>query len=764
MAETVQKKTNENPVTYFAKTNFRNKEVVFGVKSLDRRQHMYVIGKTGTGKTTLLNNLALQDIKMGRGMCIVDPHGEFVENILRKVPAERINDVIYFNPADTEYPIGFNVLEVSDEKYKHLVASDLMGIFTKIWANVWSARMEYILNNCVLALLDTPGTTLLGIPRILVDKDYRQKILANVKDPVVKAFWMHEYEGYNERFRGEAIAPIQNKVGQFLSTPLIRSIVGQATSSINIQEIMNSGKILLVNVSKGRIGEDNSALLGAMLITKIQLAAMERIRIPESERRDFYLYVDEFQNFATDSFAGILSEARKYALNLVVAHQYIGQLVTDVSTKVRDAIFGNVGTMIIFRVGAADAEFLEPEFTPEFVIQDLVNLPNREIYVKLMVDGTTSRPFSAATLPPMAVAGDEENREKIIGASRERYARPIGEVTDQINRWSGIMQIGDEGGGGSGAERGEQTAQYEISCSNCGKRSRVNFAPDPGRPVYCQDCLKKIKAGELAPLRTRRISIERGGREGTHDSHLGDLGIEFAAPDNPRPPSAPLLQERISEPRINETWRDFRPPMGGPVAREGEPRQPFGGRGAAREQVSRERPRFESRPPVPRAGQGFASATVRGRLNLHQAPMRERGERDFREIRREERGRAPFGGTPSRLTSQSGRMWDRVRGEPVVRTPEKPPMASLNILQKKEPERKGGVAREEREEHRKKEMDVAGLRAMLEESLKETKIKVAKDAKVINVPDAIKEINEANATNVDGRKSGTLKPGERVRL
>lgn len=741
------------------------------MKSLDRRQHMYVIGKTGTGKTTMLNNLALQDIKMGRGMCIVDPHGEFVENILRKVPAERINDVIYFNPADTEYPIGFNVLEVSDEKYKHLVASDLMGIFTKIWANVWSARMEYILNNCVLALLDTPGTTLLGIPRILVDKDYRQKILANVKDPVVKAFWIHEYEGYNERFRGEAIAPIQNKVGQFLSTPLIRSIVGQETSSINIQDIMNSGKILLVNVSKGRIGEDNSALLGAMLITKIQLAAMERIRIPEAERRDFYLYVDEFQNFATDSFAGILSEARKYALNLVVAHQYIGQLVTDVSTKVRDAIFGNVGTMIIFRVGAADAEFLEPEFTPEFVIQDLVNLPNREIYVKLMVDGTTSRPFSASTLPPMAAAGDEENREEIIRVSREHYARPMKEVTEQINRWSGIMQGGDTDGDRRESGAGETTAQYEISCSHCGKRSRVNFAPDPGRPVYCHDCLKKIKAGELSPLRTRRISVERAGRDGGHESHLGDLGIEFTAPDNPRPSSAPRSQERISESRISETGRDFRPPMRGPVGREGEPRQPFGGHVAAREQVSRERTRFESRPPVaqsehspvrqdssmPNVGKGFVSATVRGRLSLPQVPMQKRGERDFREIRREERGRAPFGGMPPRPAPQSGRIWGGVRGEPVVRIPQKPPTVSLNILQKKESERKDGSSREERGEHRKKELDVAGLRAMLEESL-------GTKHEVRSTKHEVSDKTDEEIQEDDKKKAGILKPGERVRL
>ncbi len=428
-----------NQITLFAKTNFRNQEKTFGIKQADRRQHIYVIGKTGTGKSVLLANLAIQDVMNGKGICIVDPHGEFVESIIDKIPENRINDVIYFNPADMDYPIGFNILEVPDPKYKHLVVSDLMGIFTKIWAGVWSARMEYILSNCILALLDTPGTTLLGVPKILVDKDYRQQIVANIKDPIVKSFWIHEYEGWRDQFRNEAIVPIQNKVGQFLSTPLIRNVVGQTKSTINIQKIMNEEKILLINVSKGRIGEDNSALLGAMLITKIQLAAMERVRIQETERKDFYLYVDEFQNFVTESFAGILSEARKYRLNITIAHQYVGQLLTETSTKVRDAIFGNVGTMLVFRVGAADAEFLEKEFEPEFNAQDIINLPNYNIYLKLMVDGITSRPFSASTLPPFAMATHSDNKEKVIKISRERYSQPREKVEADINQWSGFM-------------------------------------------------------------------------------------------------------------------------------------------------------------------------------------------------------------------------------------------------------------------------------------------------------------------------------------
>ena len=460
-------------VTYFARTNFRSTDQIFGIKRKDRRQHMYVLGKSGTGKSVLLSNLIVQNIQNGEGVCVVDPHGELVEEILHSIPENRVKDVIYFNPADTEYSIGFNVIQVDDPKYKHLVASGLMGIFTKIWANAWSARMEYILNNAILALLDTPDTTLLGIPRLLVDKDYRQMIINNLKDPVVKAFWVHEYEQWREQFRNEAIAPIQNKVGQFLSTSIIRNVVGQSTSTIDVFKIMNEGKIFLVNVSKGRIGEDNSALLGGMIITKIQLAAMERVRIPEDERKDFYLYVDEFQNFATDAFANILSEARKYRLNLTIAHQYTAQIENKDGSQVRDAVFGNVGTMIIFRVGADDADFLEKEFEPEFTAQDLVNLPNYNIYLKLMIDGVTSRPFSAITLPPIKINLSDGVKEKIIESSRSLYAKPRAEIEDQISQWSGMVQTreGDkprsESSGAlssaGGASQGANDRNYSFS-------------------------------------------------------------------------------------------------------------------------------------------------------------------------------------------------------------------------------------------------------------------------------------------------------------
>lgn len=502
-------------VTYFARTNFRSTNNTFGIKRKDRRQHMYILGKSGTGKSVLLSNLILQNIQNGEGVCVVDPHGELVEEILHSIPDYRVNDVIYFNPADADFHIGFNVIQLDDPKYKHLVASGLMGIFTKIWANAWSSRMEYILNNAILALLDTPGTTLLGIPRLLVDKDYRQMIVDNLKDPVVKAFWVHEYEQWRDQFRNEAIAPIQNKVGQFLSTSIIRNVVGQPKSTIDIFKIMNEGKIFLVNVSKGRIGEDNSALLGGMIITKIQLAAMERVRIPEDERRDFYLYVDEFQNFATDSFANILSEARKYRLNLTVAHQYTAQLENKDGSKVRDAVFGNVGTMIIFRVGADDADFLEKEFEPEFTAQDLVNLPNYHVYLKLMIDGVTSRPFSAVTLPPTKVDASLGVKDRIIESSRKLYTRSREEVESQISKWSGTLQTSD----------GEE--KHKATCSNCKKEIFVPFEPKEGRPVYCKECMYKIKSGELQPEHGFIASRSSNNEEKASAESLAILGIEY---------------------------------------------------------------------------------------------------------------------------------------------------------------------------------------------------------------------------------------------
>lgn len=429
-----------NPeVNYFGMANYRNQNRKFGIKLDDRRRHMYIVGKTGMGKTTLLENMVLNDIYAGHGLGYVDPHGDTAEKILDYIPANRINDVVYFNPADLDYPIGFNILETIRPEQKHLVASGLMGVFKKIWPDVWSSRMEYILNNTILALLDFPGTTLLGINRLLADAEYRRRVVNNTKDPVIKAFWQTEFAAYNDKYKQEAVAPIQNKIGQFLSASVIRNIVAQVKSRINIREIMDEKKIFIMNLSKGRIGEDNSRLLGGMLITKIQLSAMERVDTPESKRPDFFLYVDEFQNFATESFANILSEARKYRLDLIMAHQYMEQLEEEVLA----AVLGNVGSIITFRVGSTDAEILAKEFIPTFVEEDLINLPKFHVYLKLMIDGVASRPFSALTLSPIAVSTG--SMEKVVKVSRERYAQSRDKIEDKIARWSGMVIIpGDE--------------------------------------------------------------------------------------------------------------------------------------------------------------------------------------------------------------------------------------------------------------------------------------------------------------------------------
>lgn len=403
-------------ITILAKTNFHGQGRLFGIKRDDRRRHMHIIGKTGMGKTSLLLNMAVSDIRNGSGLAFVDPHGDVADALLDYIPEHRIKDVVYFNPQDLDYPIAFNVLGDVAENQRHIVADGLVGVFKKIWADSWGPRLEYILRNTILTLLENENSTLLDIMRILVDKNFRANIVYKMQDPVLKQFWLNEYDGYTDKLLVEAISPIQNKVGQFTSSPLIRNIIGQAKSSINLREIMDKKKILIMNLSKGAVGEGGAQLLGAMMITKMQLAAMSRVDIPEHGRQDFYAYIDEFQNFSTDSFAEILSEARKYRLSLILAHQYVEQL----SEVVRGAVFGNVGTTIVFRIGAADAEFMEREFTPVLTIEDLVNLPKWKIYLKLMIDGVTSKPFSADTLPdpePELIS----NRDKIIEFSRNTY-------------------------------------------------------------------------------------------------------------------------------------------------------------------------------------------------------------------------------------------------------------------------------------------------------------------------------------------------------
>jgi len=493
-------------LTVFAETNFRNKRTKFGIKKDDRRRHMYVVGKTGMGKTVLLENMAIQDIQNGHGVAIIDPHGEFAEKMLDFIPSDRINDVVYFNPADANHPIAFNIMENINPDHRHLVASGLMGAFKKIWAGMWSARMEYILHNTILALLEYPGTTLLAVNRMLADKEYREKVVERVKDPAIKSFWTNEFAKYPDRFREEAVAPIQNKVGQFISTPLIRNIVGQVKSSLDMKEIMDKGKILIVNLSKGKVGEDSSNLLGALIITKLQLAAMERAGTTEEERKDFYLYVDEFQNFATDAFATILSEARKYHLCLILTHQYIAQLdeMTEKgkSTKVRDAVFGNVGTLVAFRIGASDAEFLEKEFLPEFSIDDLVNLDKYNIYLRLMINGAASKSFSALTLAPFEKP-EKSYKDKIIKISQERYTSPKEEVEIKLAKWSEAVQI----------ERKEKKKKFDAVCSECGKKTSVSFKPDNVRPVYCPECLQKTREEKETSLEQEPQSFKKKKKE-----------------------------------------------------------------------------------------------------------------------------------------------------------------------------------------------------------------------------------------------------------
>src|SRR5574343_73172 len=421
-----------NRITYFGETDFRNQRTRFGIKAIDRAKHVYVIGKSGMGKSTLLENMAVQDIQNGEGLAIIDPHGGSAEKLLHYIPDSRINDVVYFAPFDIEYPIAMNVMEDVGPDKRHLVASGLMSAFKKIWVDAWSARMEYILNNTILALLEYPGATLLSVNKMLSDKAFRKEVIDHITDPSVRSFWVDEFANYTERMAQEAVPAIQNKVGQFTANPLIRNIVGQTKSSFDFREAMDSRKIIIINLSKGRIGEQNASLLGALLITKIYLAAMSRADAPESVAKtlpSFNLFVDEFQSFASDSFAVLLSEARKYKLCLHLAHQYIEQM----SEQVKAAVLGNVGTMIVFRVGSTDALIFEKEFAPVFTAEDIVNLDFAQMYLRMTIDGIGSKPFSAKGLGPIAPPA-YSNKDYAIEASRKNYARPKAEVEDLVKK------------------------------------------------------------------------------------------------------------------------------------------------------------------------------------------------------------------------------------------------------------------------------------------------------------------------------------------
>jgi len=450
-----------NRIAYFAETDYRSRKIKFGIKERDRLRHMYVIGKTGMGKSTLLENLAIQDILNGNGVGFIDPHGSSAEELLNYIPKDRIKDVIYFAPFDQEHPIAFNVMEDIGKDQRPLVASGLLGSFKKVWVDAWSPRMEYLLSNALLALLEYPGSTLLGVNRMFADKDFRNMVVDHTKDPSVKAFWTEEFAKYNERYATEAAAAIQNKVGQFAANPLIRNMMGQSKSSFNIRDVMDKKKIFIANLSKGRIGEGNASLIGGMLITKLYLAAMSRAEMgidALTEAPPFYLYVDEFQSFANESFADILSEARKYKLSLTIAHQYIEQM----SEEVRAAVFGNVGTTISFRVGAFDAEVLEKEFAPQFLAEDLVNLGFAQVYLKLMIDGIGSAPFSATTLN-RPERPEKPFRDEVIASSREQFSTGRASVEAVIQDWHAPV-------GRPSAEKGERGGERPQGDRQQGER------------------------------------------------------------------------------------------------------------------------------------------------------------------------------------------------------------------------------------------------------------------------------------------------------
>ena len=384
----------DREITYFARTNFRNEKKLFGIRRADRRAHMYTLGRTGTGKSTLLETMIGQDILRGEGCALFDPHGDLVERVVRHVPESRWNDLIYLDVPDLRRPFGFNPLERVSPQKRSLAASGLLEVFKRIWSDSWGPRTEHILRNAIFALLELPEATLLDIPRLLEEPEFRKRTALRVTNEQVRHFWLKEYESYPARFRAEAIAPLQNKLGAFLSDPLLQRILSSPKSSFDLRRVMDEGKILLVNLAKGKIGEGPAALLGSLLVSGIGFAGLSRSELPPEERRDFYLYVDEFQTFATMAFASMLSELRKYRVDLILANQYLSQL----DPQVRDAVLGNVGTLVAFRVGPMDAEILAREFEPEFSAADLMNLSNYQIDLKMMVDGVVSRGFSGETV------------------------------------------------------------------------------------------------------------------------------------------------------------------------------------------------------------------------------------------------------------------------------------------------------------------------------------------------------------------------------
>lgn len=555
---------DDKRITYFAATRTRGKREMFGIRAIDRGKHMYVIGKTGMGKSTMLENMAIQDIQNGEGLAFIDPHGSTAEKLLDFVPYDRIKDVVYFAPFDTDHPMGFNVMEDVGYDKRHLVVSGLMGALKRIWVDAWSARMEYILQNTLLALLEYPGSTLLDVNRMLTNKDFRKAVVEKIQDPIVKAFWTQEFAGFTDKYAAEATPAIQNKIGQFVSNPLIRNICGQAQSSFDLRKIMDEKKIFIVNLSKGRMGETNASLLGSMLTVKIYLAAMSRADEPASRMQKlprFYFFVDEFQSMMNEAFADILSEARKYKLALTLANQYVEQM----EENVRNAVFGNVGTMITFRVGPFDAETLKTIYEPVFMPEDLVNLGIGEIYLTLMIDGVGSPPFSAQTIPPIE-APDISYREDVVNASRAQFGRPRAEVESYIKQRQeefvmppvekkprydangNAMTSGPRTGGGPGGFRPGGPSGGQNGGQNSGQhRDASGFAPRPYAPAPVRSPREVLSTSRDTAPRPGAPSWQRPPRA---------EGPGAVPPPRPRPTMPPPRAEERPEPQERNALRD----------------------------------------------------------------------------------------------------------------------------------------------------------------------------------------------------------------
>jgi hypothetical protein len=416
-------------IAYIGMRNAWEQDVPFGLKISDRLHHTYIVGKTGSGKTTLLRNLIVQDIAAGRGVGVIDPHGDLAYELLDCIPSRRAEDLVYFDPADHEFPIGINLLEQVARQDRHLVASGIVSALKNIWSDSWGPRMEWILNACIAALLECQNVSILSIPRMLVDEGYRLWVLKQVKDPMVKAVWDRELSRFDKRMWQEAISPIQNKVGAFLMAAPVRNILGQVKSRIGARFMMDNRRIFIANLSKGRLGEDNSNLLGAILVTMFQLAAMARTTTLEEDRKDFHLFVDEFQNVSSDSFISILSEARKYRLALTLSHQHASQL----RPEIRESVLGNVGSVIAFNVSSADAKVLSQEFSGDFIGSQFTDLKRFEIFARLLDDGNTGTPFRGVTMPPLDVK--HGRRQVLVRRSHEKYASSRLVVEDKIGRW-----------------------------------------------------------------------------------------------------------------------------------------------------------------------------------------------------------------------------------------------------------------------------------------------------------------------------------------